>query len=986
MQKGQEVSGFGRGRSIDQSKRFREEMQEAEVERTGEAREVLEIEGGVRQLEVAIGTINEDDRGRDWAVTYAPIVENVDQKFLADIRFWEQVFTRFESEISPVGMFAALPSQIQADVEIQQFFFSRPHFNTAYLPRAVMEKVEPELIVDRWISLGVDEHTFTHAPWKHFHREQKCKFVNDAIKNNLSIAVVDAHRNEFRDAVPPDEWNQIARGHYTQDPLSVLRVVQDDLDRLLELFAKQEIRRILEQPQPHEEREAYLRLSLPILRALEFSEEAVRVWKEGIEESAYLASGFGGFEKMTPDDRAWVISLIPKRADGYDEGYQDFIRRNLPKLIQQLPPSAVSRNLSDLGSMFQPWELPAKDVADGIIRPTLENQGASAFRTFQLFSNWIDCFDAGSIKYLDLICPDKDSAKILRQIMNKTGARFQDFMSFYTDVRFGKGRDGELKGPVPQLVREENLIPYIDAKLPWSPTLFSEFEEHIASGRSTKDVAREMTQEVTQQVKDIQEGEWPEGGLDDYKLGLLSHVFPPALGVSREEYARLVRRREDRQSDVPFEWTSFQGEEISFPLGKWELVEGEQFEIAPWNRLSEVIAEVNSKKVVAEDKEQAEPNEILMGPSQVVEVGRAMVRILSESSTTSTKTALRDGYALFVGRGGAKLPEFVSGQEDATRLFEWSKDSLRDIVDVALRAYQQVDPALFEQEVAQATRREITPKAKKSIIKSVVGLLKNPRLADEQKGERIRAVLKDAGVKFEGDVYEQVRLSVTNIRDDVVLEKATATVVDQLLAGSKGMSSEAGKISLVIVQKILGVDGSAMEKEMDKWSFVEGAEGGEQRQIQFQITKHKLHAIAGLNMGVCVAVDDQLWNKEEFSNVVLFGDDGVARGGMHFEIVRDGSKTFLSLPGINPSLTMLREVSGERLMQAMLEYAKKCAKAIGAVAVLIPTNTIIFSNREELHRVIRDMKLPIKSLTQPHQFSYAPFAYSWQDGYEVAVE
>jgi len=183
----------------------------------------------------------------------------------------------------------------------------------------------------------------------------------------------------------------------------------------------------------------------------------------------------------------------------------------------------------------------------------------------------------------------------------------------------------------------------------------------------------------------------------------------------------------------------------------------------------------------------------------------------------------------------------------------------------------------------------------------------------------------------------------------------------------------------------LGGDADGMKHEMAKWDFIEGAEGGEERKLQFEITKKKLHAAAGMNMGVCVAVDDKLWNKREFMNVVLFADDGIARGGMHFEIVRDDSKTYLSLPGINPNMTALREVDAQKLTDAMLDFARDAARAMGAESVLIPTNPAIFSNREELHRIVTGKNMPVRSLSQSHRFSYSPFAYEWQDAYEIEV-
>jgi hypothetical protein len=139
-------------------------------------------------------------------------------------------------------------------------------------------------------------------------------------------------------------------------------------------------------------------------------------------------------------------------------------------------------------------------------------------------------------------------------------------------------------------------------------------------------------------------------------------------------------------------------------------------------------------------------------------------------------------------------------------------------------------------------------------------------------------------------------------------------------------------------------------------------------------------------MGVCVAVDDALWNKETFSNVILWDESGIARGGMHFEVVEDGDKTYLSLPGINPSSAALSQAGGERLLGAMLDFAKEAARRIGAEAVLIPTAKEIHSNRAEIQQTITEKGYKTNPLKKGiHEFSYNPHPYDWQDAYVVEV-
>ncbi|KKR56726.1 MAG: hypothetical protein UT94_C0029G0001 [Candidatus Uhrbacteria bacterium GW2011_GWF2_40_263] len=964
-----------------------EGWEDVEQEQQEKRQQELDAEKAYQKFEEALEEIPPTDRGRSWASIYVPIVNRIDRNDLCNILFWQKVFSRNRFDISSEGIFSALPPEVQEDLEVQKFFFNQPNFCLHYLSKTIMERVQPEFVVKKWLSSGPREETFGQTPWKHLDRIQKRRYVQDALASIMHFRAIDNERRGFIDAFKQGEWDVIAREGYQKDGLSIVEAIRDDdLTRVLEVLSQSEIRKILiETHNTYDQRSLYLSLSLPILRELEFEDEQIEQWKirqEGSQND--FSRGFEDCEKMTPDDRAWTIALIPKRAEVYLEKYQEFIRKKLFRLIEQLPPAAVEKNLVSLDRLFcQSWELEAKELTEGIIRPLLENQGAAAFRTFDILTEVVSC-EYGNFYFLDLVCPDRESAKVFRQLMNKTGARFQDFLQFYIDSSFGKDNLGVLQGTTIPLREEVHLVPYLDAKLPWTPRLFHEFKTRIASGQSVQDVAREMTKEVQHQIKEIHDGDYPEEGLDSYQLGIVSHIFPPALGVSRQEYDWLIQRRKDRQDDVPVEWNVHQGKEVTFPLGKWELTSGKEFDTTPWNRLSEVVGLVNGKKIITREKEKAESDELLMGPSVVVEVGRKMVDLLAESGPAQTKEALRNGYAFYLARGGAKLPDFISGREEAVRFFEWLKDSLRDVVSVALQAYEAADPKGYQEKIAQAIRRDISPRTKKMIARSIAGILRNDRMDERQKSERINAIARDLGVKFEGDIYDHVLQTIKEEGTEIT-EKMIEDSLDVIFVGAKGTTSETGKISSIIVTKILGADASAMEKEMSKWSFVEGAEGGEVRTLRFQITKRKMHAVAGLNMGVCVAVDDQLWNKQEFSNVVMFGDDGVARGGMHFEIIHEDGEVYLSLPGINPSLSVLREVNGEKLVQAMLDYAKQCAKAIGAKSVLIPSNPTIFSNREELHAIIKRLQLPMRSLSHVHQFSYSPFAYSWQDAYEITI-
>ena len=999
MQRGGEILKFSRGNNVDQTKHLRKELDDALEDIEEEKQKHAE---GIALFEACLPDCR---LGGNYASDYQPIVDTVPHDILFSSRFWMDVFKKFgHKNIAPHGIFSALPPDVQNDVEIQTIFFGHPNFSVTLVPRTVLERVEPSLFVTDYLSIqltSLDERMIERAPWNAFSPFEKKRFIKNALNAGLFRAL-EQHKAEFSEIFSEDEWNEIVRTEFRKNPEKLVDALKEDAERPMALFSKEELRTLLRNPRNIYRFGAdpspyfFLHLPLSIMRTLEFDETEISQWKARHEGRVLLGEGFEGYQNMAFNDRTWILSQLSTRATHYEEGHRTFISETLPKLMQKMPPAAVLQTLKSVEPFLfdhHTGTLSANDFCDGVLRTVIESQGASAFRTLEVLRKSVDNpIEDSEHRLTDLyklILPDKESIKVFRNIMSKTGTRFQDFFSFYLDARFASDELQNLISTNTAPFRHENnLAIFIDAKLPWTTEILWRYEQEIASGRPASIVAKELYTEVQKDIDAIVQGDAPEKSvLSAYQLGLLSHVFPPALGVSREAYARLVQRRDDRSQDIPYEWETLQGQEAVFPLGTWELTSGEQFETAPWTRLSEVITGVNTKTIVTEEKDQAAADEIIVSPSAVIEIGRSMLRILRESHAIATKAALRDGYALFLARGGAKLPDYISGREEGARMFEWSKDSLRDVVDVALRTYREADPAAFDHAVREVTKKDLPPNAKKIITKSIAGIIKNTRLHDHEKSERIHTILKGAGVESAWDVYQHILSEQETVGEGPeALEQTVTRVIEEILAQAGGATFEAGKISSIIVQKILGADAVGMEKEMAKWTFIEGAEGGEERKLRFHITKQKLHAVAGLNMGVCVAVDDRLWNKPEFSNVVLFGDDGVARGGMHIELVRDQGKTYLSLPGINPNLTVLREVDGKRLLQTMLDYAKACAQAIGADAVFIPTNPTIFSNREELHGAVRDMKLPTRSLSKLHQFSYSPFAYSWQDAYEIAVK
>ena len=981
--------GFGRGRSVDSRRSFDQDIQDAELERAEEEEVVGQ---GLLGFGLAMDKFNLE-KGGNWASDYEALAEHVDNDAIESPAFWKKVFQEYKLSITAHGLFSSLQTELQRDPNIQEVFLSQDNFSLSQLPRTALENLGKDNVVDELLRDGRG-FIMERVPWGFFSADEKREFVLSQIEINkgasMGLNALNGVRGQFADVVPDDEWRMILKEKLIGDYWGLIESVRGDLENLQKQFSNADLREMLMKTQDIE-KPIYFSFDLSTLRKLEFAEGEIDLWKENCIKMTNIDAGFEGYSKMTLEDQKWTLQELPGRAASLDEGYREYMSNKLPKQLRRLPVGAVEKTMTSIRRLisdsFGDQEVQPEDMSE-IVRSTLDAQGASGFRSLDFLSYRLHSpYGNGEedINMVDHLLPNKDSIKVYKQVMSRTGARFQDFLAFYSDLRFFKDDEGRLlTAPEKSLMEEKLLLPYIDSGLPWVPEIFEDYERRVYERGDHDEIAAELLEEVRAKIDNIRLGELPEDEFDEETKALLVHVFPPALGVSREEYSVLIERRKNRQDDVPYEFEALQGREVSFSLGNWELEEGKEFSTKPWGRMSEVVSDINDKKIITETREDIKPDEFLLDQEKLVDIGREMVNLLKRSNSTKTIESLRDLYALYLSRGGAKLPDFVTGREEGARMTEWAKDALRDTIDTALKAYRETNAEKFDLEVLAATRRDVKPKARKSISGAITGMLRSANMSDHKKTERIKGILERVGISVEGDVLGTFR----DLFENADSENPGVDIdnyVKELLQGSTGTGNQAGKLSPIIVSKILGGDADGMKHEMAKWDFIEGAEGGEERKLQFEITKKKLHAAAGMNMGVCVAVDDKLWNKREFMNVVLFADDGIARGGMHFEIVRDDSKTYLSLPGINPNMTALREVDAQKLTDAMLDFARDAARAMGAESVLIPTNPAIFSNREELHRIVTGKNMPVRSLSQSHRFSYSPFAYEWQDAYEIEV-
>jgi len=700
-----------------------------------------------------------------------------------------------------------------------------------------------------------------------------------------------------------------------------------------------------------------------------------------------------------PDDQ-----ILPLYLEQFPASIQSKIKSFLDSWLKKVEPTKKEFLLQLCGLRselkLKPW------LIEELIDPTVKAQGIGAFR-------FLETYQGLSVS---MALESPEDTQIIRDIVTTHGVRAIDTILFIKDgLReppyigdpgagqfFGEDEEDEEFGVgfnherfLTEPLSSNKHLPVFLNSFPAIPEIYIRFIHIQESGASVLE-RDHQTKELKAYVKEAQarivKGECADQDVQDPTFqALVYHSFPPATTLDRQQYANLLFYRRDRQKDVPAAWEKLNADPlksaVTISVGKYELKAGESLDTKAWNLIQEAVKKENGKQILKHKPEKLDPEkQIYFSHEDIVALGKRILDLLPDQKqlNRNQKTLLAEIYRLHRFRDGVTLTDDTSNRENLMHMKEYVGDRMKDIVDLVLKAYADADPAGYEAAVKKATTITIADKAKAGITKAMIDILGAVSLDEGVTNEKLKGILNRYGIKVEGNILDEALEAVKSIEGDVEVKAALEKFLRGILEGA-AMQRQAGKLSVDIVQRLIGDEYKGMQNEMSKFEFIEGAEGGEIKKFRLEISKKRAHSVAGLNSGVCVAVDDHLWNKQGFSNVILWDEENIARGGMHFEVVKDGDHTYLSLPGINPSTSMLGAVDAEAFYDHLMNFTKAAAKAIGAKAILIPKQGEIHSNRDEIQRVIASKNYPLFTLKNPHQFSTGEFPYSWQDAYFVSI-
>lgn len=434
-------------------------------------------------------------------------------------------------------------------------------------------------------------------------------------------------------------------------------------------------------------------------------------------------------------------------------------------------------------------------------------------------------------------------------------------------------------------------------------------------------------------------------GIKNEKLffGVLYHVFPPELSVTRSEYERILKGREDRQSDIPKALDKLQYISASVSKGAHVLKSNETLETEAW---SDLINAANT-----EEK---------MLPAETI--GLNLLKDFVDSNITNNRKTHLNQIVLFSKNRGETLPTFSQEHHILMKYKEFIGDRMNDLLFLILSETQTKNPQEYFELSSKVKQAKVDLKG----LSKTLANLWNSRIPNRE--ARVRSILERNSLQLEQITWNT---------------PVTPKEVEESLIQNKEGVIEKSLISK-IKQALYGEEYSKMQKEMQKFEFRREGRSrlGELNKFIFTLSKRKAHSIAMFNMGVCVAPDDRLWNQPDMWQLVIFDQDKNACGGVIYRTIEEQGKKYLVI-SIQPNSNILSASSPEGVYSKIMQYSKAMQKLLHYDAVLIPVSATIHSNRGSIQTEISKRNYRKIKLEKNYNFSYSPYGYTYDDFYIV---
>tara|TARA_B100000315_G_C14591439_1_gene596071 strand:+ start:569 stop:3433 length:2865 start_codon:yes stop_codon:yes gene_type:complete len=563
---------------------------------------------------------------------------------------------------------------------------------------------------------------------------------------------------------------------------------------------------------------------------------------------------------------------------------------------------------------------------DELIIPTAKSQTVGTFLCFQ---------SLGKLAELNAI-KTKQDLEILLYIVEKKSRKANDILRNIIIM-------GIEEGIIKDLSKEKEILKaFLEQTPAYLIELYVEFKNIYSGNLTDKHIHYEnLFKDVKQLKEDIFNGVLTKDYNENIVLGVLYSVFSPEVSVDRDIYKRILASRTDRQSDIPSALNRLSGREVKISKGSFVLKE--ELDISSWNNLIEAVNEINRNIIKINPAET--------GMNLLIEHNDGTLR-------AKQKEYLKYIYSFDVANGNA-LPDFNTNHETLMKYKEFIGDRLKnDLIFTLLSKAQEAFPEQFASLLGKAKADY------RRLAKTLSGLW-NSNAKDKE--ARIKVILERNGFNVEAISWPA----------DMTVEK-----INQWLGS---LSTNVIEKSLIqkVFNSLYGEQYEGMQKEMEKFEFKREGKSLFGKSFTFILSKRKMHSVAMFNMGVCIAPDDKLWNSEDFWQMIIFDEENNACGGVIYRTIIESGKAYL-IVSIQPSTSILSSVSPQQTYSRIIQFSRLIVKTLHYQNLLIPTDSVIHSNRGSIQSVISSNNYPQITLKHKYDFSYYPYHYQYNKFFIVA--
>jgi hypothetical protein len=624
-----------------------------------------------------------------------------------------------------------------------------------------------------------------------------------------------------------------------------------------------------------------------------------------------------------------ALAPVTERTLAWDLLQQARDLPSLQRMLEVLPPVLVNPNWQLQNGLMRAKELLQRDDRSWpfLVLPTLQTAGAHSGSLLAILRE-IPAHHLAN---------DDDLAAIQR-LVTQSGVKAIDQLANLVVPALKAGVIPSLAAHEPLLARYRREIGFADVEV------YAQFVAIVEDPIPDGDRLQELRDQVVTLTAAVRAGEVARELRQQPLFGVaLQHVFPPAVGVTRQHYLRLVETMADRQADVSACFPGAAAATIEVMVGGYRLrPDAKGLEVFAWCR--DVLP--------AADTSTLEPAELgwqLLTAWAEDRLARPLVK------RELTQLLLRLVPAEALPAADHEAP----AQLLAIR--QLAGDRLMALVEQVILAARAADLGRVERLVRAKLDppQTIGPGLQKA-VKATLAAATAGKVTAEVAAERLRSQLQ--AFELPDDPLQALR------NDPSLLGRLPP----------KAQPIDPGKEIRRVHADLVGQELAAMNAAIAR--VLEYVPASEPLRLSAELTKRSVHAPIGYTTGVCTTPDEELWRQPTFLHLALFRGD-VCVGGVHLLLLTEGEQRFVALPGINPSSALLEQVDAEQLVRALLNHIKALAQQAGCAGVWIPVHPGIHSNRHVVGEVLLAMQLPMRS-TQGHAFSYSPYAYRIDDVFE----